>query len=402
MANVESRQSRAINVTAELDVDFSKEKMEVFRQAWTYMRDGFYDEKFHGADWGEVRATFTPIVAGVRTSDELRRVLNLMMGELNASHLGASGGGGGGQASNNGRLGLLFDRAEYESSGRLKVTSVLPLGPAAITKQAQPGEYLLAVDGVNVGETTNLDEQLMHKVGRRVELRMSATPDGAGARTVMVQPIRAAPSGRCSTATGSNRIARTWTESATASWATCTFATCPRGAAPARARPRRGQPGQSRCGGGRPSQQRRICERVCHRRARAPRLPHDDAARPARIAGTHLARPALARAADDSRDESAFPLGCRGLHGRLSPAQTRQGRRRAHVGMDHLHGQRHAHRRHVDSHARTRITSNDGQTMELNPRMVDIPVTRPMGETYTGKDSQLEAAVRELLRQIGG
>ena len=109
VVNVESRQSRAINVTAELDVDFSKEKMEVFRQAWTYMRDGFYDEKFHGADWSEVRAQFTPIVAGVRTPDELRRVLNLMMGELNASHLGASGGGsaGGGQASNNGRLGLL-------------------------------------------------------------------------------------------------------------------------------------------------------------------------------------------------------------------------------------------------------------------------------------------------------
>ena len=65
--------------------------MEVFRQAWTYMRDGFYDEKFHGADWSEVRAQFTPIVAGVRTPDELRRVLNLMIGELNASHLGASG-----------------------------------------------------------------------------------------------------------------------------------------------------------------------------------------------------------------------------------------------------------------------------------------------------------------------
>ena len=111
VVNVESRQARAINVTAELDVDFSKEKMEVFRQAWTYMRDGFYDGKFHGADWNEVRAQFTPIVAGVRTPDELRRVLNLMMGELNASHLGASGPGpAGSQASNNGRLGLMFDR----------------------------------------------------------------------------------------------------------------------------------------------------------------------------------------------------------------------------------------------------------------------------------------------------
>ena len=38
-------------MTAEMDVDFAQEKMEVFRQAWTYMRDGFYDDKFHGVDW---------------------------------------------------------------------------------------------------------------------------------------------------------------------------------------------------------------------------------------------------------------------------------------------------------------------------------------------------------------
>ena len=51
---------------------------------------------------------------------------------------------------------------------------------------------------------------------------------------------------------------------------------------------------------------------------------------------------------------------------------------------------------------RSRITTNDGETMELNPRQVDVPVTRPIGETYTDKDSQLETAVRELLKQIGG
>ncbi len=50
----------------------------------------------------------------------------------------------------------------------------------------------------------------------------------------------------------------------------------------------------------------------------------------------------------------------------------------------------------------TRITSNDGKTMEINPRPVDVPVTRPIGETYTGTDSQLETAVKELLKQIDG
>jgi len=47
------------------------------------------------------------------------------------------------------------------------------------------------------------------------------------------------------------------------------------------------------------------------------------------------------------------------------------------------------------------ITGTDGKNMELNPRPVDFPVTRPIGETLTGKDSQLDVAVRELLAQIG-
>ena len=49
----------------------------------------------------------------------------------------------------------------------------------------------------------------------------------------------------------------------------------------------------------------------------------------------------------------------------------------------------------------TRITTLDGTTMELNPRPVDIPVTRPIGESLIGKDSQLDTAVHELLKQLG-
>ena len=50
---------------------------------------------------------------------------------------------------------------------------------------------------------------------------------------------------------------------------------------------------------------------------------------------------------------------------------------------------------------RQKITDNNGQNMELNPRPVDVQITRPIGETLTGKDSQLDTAVRELLNQIG-
>ena len=46
-----------------------------------------------------------------------------------------------------------------------------------------------------------------------------------------------------------------------------------------------------------------------------------------------------------------------------------------------------------------RIETADGVEMERNPRPVDVPVARTVGEGYTGHDSQLDAAVRELLRQ---
>ncbi|MCU1349365.1 MAG: peptidase [Acidobacteria bacterium] len=42
------------------------------------------------------------------------------------------------------------------------------------------------------------------------------------------------------------------------------------------------------------------------------------------------------------------------------------------------------------------ISDGKGQSMELRPRPVDIPVTRPIGEGFTGKDSQLDAAIGVL------
>jgi len=48
----------------------------------------------------------------------------------------------------------------------------------------------------------------------------------------------------------------------------------------------------------------------------------------------------------------------------------------------------------------TIITTIDGKPMELHPRPVDVEVTRPMGESYSGKDSQLDAAVTTLLAQL--
>ena len=154
VVNLEGR-SRPLAVTAEMDVDFSREKMEMFRQGWSYIRDFFYDSDFHGVNWQGVRAQYEPLIAGARTPDEMRRLLNLMVGELNASHLGVGAPQTGNQPIT-GRIGLRFDRNEYETSGRLRVTEVIGFSPAAIAGNIKVGDYLLAVDGRTIDPTTNL------------------------------------------------------------------------------------------------------------------------------------------------------------------------------------------------------------------------------------------------------
>jgi Tol biopolymer transport system component/C-terminal processing protease CtpA/Prc len=188
IVSLDRREVRPLAISAEVTVAFATEKMEVFKQAWRYMRDNFYDDKFHGVDWNAVYATYEPMIRDSRTIDETRRLLVLMVGELNASHLGVGGGSGLAPAPV-GKLGLRFDRAEYENAGKLKITEIIDLGPAAVVKDIKVGDYLLSVDGAKIGAGVNLDELLENKVGKRVVLSVSSAADGANPRNVIVKPV---------------------------------------------------------------------------------------------------------------------------------------------------------------------------------------------------------------------
>ena len=142
IVSVDKREIRPLALNFDLNVNFAQEKMEVFNQGWRYMRDNFFDEKFNGVDWNAVYRTYAPLIQSARTDDEMRRLMSLMVGELNASHLGVSSPPNpGAQAVQIGKLGLRFDRAEYETNGRLKITEIIDLSPAAVSQNIKVGDY---------------------------------------------------------------------------------------------------------------------------------------------------------------------------------------------------------------------------------------------------------------------
>jgi tricorn protease len=175
---------KAVAVAADMDVDFAAEKRVVFDEAWDVLNRRFYDPGFHGKDWSALRAHYLPYAMGARTPDELRRVTNLMIGELNASHSGhnrPARGYGSLPGDRVGDLGLRFDRQAYEAGHGLVVSDVVALGPAAIGG-VRAGDVLTSVDGEAIGPRTNLDSLLENKVGKKIVL-------GLGGRQVVVQPV---------------------------------------------------------------------------------------------------------------------------------------------------------------------------------------------------------------------
>lgn len=397
IVGLDRREVRPLNLNIDVSVSFAEDKMEVFKQGWRYLRDNFYDDKYHGANWESVRSTYEPLIEASRTMDEVRRLMNMMVGELNASHLGVTGPSPF-TASPVGKLGLRFDRGEYESNGRLKITEVIALSPAAVVKTINVGDYLISVDGVKIGGGVNLEELLEGKVNRRVTLNVSASPDGSGKREVIVKPV--------TTGAEKNLLYRQWVEANRAYVAKISGGKLGYVHLPDMGQGSLNQlyidldaENQSKEGvvvdirnnnGG------FINPYVIDVLARRGYLTMRERGLwnvPARsnLGQRALERPtvlvinqhSLSDAEDMTEGYKALKLGKvvgeptsgwiiytwnSGLYDGTTVRLPRQ-----------------------------LILGSDGKNMELNPRTPDVPVTRPIGESLTGKDSQLDAAVRQLL-----
>jgi tricorn protease len=185
---IESRTPKTIAVSAPMQIDFDVEKKVVFEEVWETLNRRFFDGNFNGKNWLKLHDEWAPYIAGVKTPDELRRDVNLLIGELNSSHSGINrpmGPASGPQPVQVGNLGLRFDREAYEAGKGLVVREVIALGPAAIEGSIKPGDRLVSVNGEVVG-AQNLDGMLEDTVGKRVVLGIETA---GKTRDAVVRPV---------------------------------------------------------------------------------------------------------------------------------------------------------------------------------------------------------------------
>jgi C-terminal processing protease CtpA/Prc len=393
--NVESRATRSLNLAAEMDVDFAKEKIAVFNQGWRFLRDNFFDEKMRGVDWNAAREKYGAHVAGASTHDEMRRTMQLMIGELNASHTGANSPPV--TQPYTGRLGLYFDRGEYERNGRLKVSEIVALGPASVSPRIKIGDFLTRVDGKTIDAHTNLDELLAYKINRQTNVTFS---NSGGSYDVSLLPVNQA--------TDKRLIYRAWVEDRRAY--------------------------VSKVSGGKLGYVHMLDMSAGSLTQLAADLDAENSSKDGVVIDVRNNNGGFvnAYALDIFSRRPYLTMQPRGLP--AVPARTQLGQRSLELptvlvtnqmslsdAEDFTEGYRALGLGKVVGEPTAgwiiytsdvalldgtilrlpfiRITDSQGKDMEMHPRPVDVEVVRPVGESYTGRDSQLDAAVQVLLRK---
>ncbi|MBS0363545.1 MAG: PD40 domain-containing protein [Proteobacteria bacterium] len=187
--------AKPLNVsTLKVLVDPRHEWRQMFDEAWLMEKEWFYDPHLHGLDWQAVYDRYSPLVAYLGRREDLNTLLREMLGEAQVGHQFVYGGDTPKEAGAN--VGLLGADLAVDN-GRVRIKRIYTgeswnpfRGPlAAIGLNVREGDYILAVNGRELGPNDDIWALMQNTAGKQTALRIAASADGHDGRTVTVTPV---------------------------------------------------------------------------------------------------------------------------------------------------------------------------------------------------------------------
>ena len=176
--------------SARQEVEIASRHRAALVTAWRIMRDSFYDERLGNRDWEVIRKKYEDAAAGAADPRALQDVVNLMLGELNGSHLGFRANLTPYRAPDawdevTPHLGVRWDRS-YVGVG-MKVKDVLPGSPAdRSASRIAAGDIIVKADGVALDPSLDLTLAFNGLLDREIRLLVKS---GDKERDVLIRPM---------------------------------------------------------------------------------------------------------------------------------------------------------------------------------------------------------------------
>uniref|UniRef100_UPI004055C18F S41 family peptidase n=1 Tax=Candidatus Electronema sp. TaxID=2698783 RepID=UPI004055C18F len=178
----------------QMRVDPKQEWRQIFREAWRFQRDFFYVRNVHGLDLDWAWNTYAPWVEHVRHRADLTYILDILGGETAVGH--SFVGGGDEPYSGYTSIGLLGADFSVEQ-GRFRLKKIYggehgniflraPLRGPGI--KVSEGDFLLAVNGVELTSSMNPYSLFEETARRQTVLTLNDKPDMKGSREETVVP----------------------------------------------------------------------------------------------------------------------------------------------------------------------------------------------------------------------
>ncbi|GAC1379894.1 MAG: S41 family peptidase [Ginsengibacter sp.] len=167
--DAESGKVSPIGISGEMTLNTAAERAYIFDHAWRQVKEKFYDPKLHGVNWEMYKKTYAKFLPFISNNYDFQELLSEMLGELNGSHTGGRYSPIVATADNTAALGLLYDET-YTGDG-LKVTEVITGGPADKTSnQIKAGDIIEKIDGESLKNNEDWAKYLNRKAGKNTLL----------------------------------------------------------------------------------------------------------------------------------------------------------------------------------------------------------------------------------------
>jgi len=156
---------------AKYNEDFTAMNQQIYQEGTRVLTMGFYDPNFHGYNWKSLIEKYQPLILKASTEQDYSFIYNLLLGQLNSSHMGYRAETS--ERKNNDNIGLLGLEVQHVSNG-VQVEYVLKNSVANKSKvNLKVGDIITAVNSKPIGENTNFYSLLKNSKGDEVLLTKS-------------------------------------------------------------------------------------------------------------------------------------------------------------------------------------------------------------------------------------